>query len=87
MTTIVCPMLRRRLVFTSLAFVLIFIFLFDFCLHCPFAIAKAIDGNDCKSKGQTKIKGQIRIKTRAKVKLILKLGTYYKSLTGSYNIN
>ena len=55
----------------TVAFVIICIFLFDFCLHCPFAIAKAIDGNDCKSKGQTKIKGQIR------KKMVMIVGWYH----------
>src|SRR5271155_5865515 len=51
----------------GLLLLLLFLFLYFcltfFCLHCH--------GNDCKSKGQTKIKGKIRIKTIAKGRTLL----------------
>jgi len=57
-TAVAIVKLSSPLPSTPFALVLILIFLFDFCLHCH--------GNDCKSKGQTKIKGQIRIKKKAR---------------------
>src|SRR5271156_2536855 len=69
MIMIPCPALIFFLLLLLFLF-LYFCLTFHFCLHCPFAIAKAIDGNDCKSKG-TKIKGQIRIKTIAKGRNLL----------------